>query len=135
MQIEIALTALLNAFARFTGPAPAVHRGHFAFEFLVNREKMFDLAAHVREDLVHRMDLVIARIAIGDSEYLLIFLVAVDHVQDAYGTHLDHYPRVAWLLHQNQHVERIVIVRERAGYESVIAGIMQWRIKRAIQPE
>jgi hypothetical protein len=81
------------------------------------------------------MDLVVARIAIGHGEYLQIFFVAVHHVQHAHGTHLDHDSGIAGLLHENQHVEWIVVVGQRARDETVVAGIMQGRVERAIQPE
>lgn len=96
---------------------------------------MLDLRAHVRENIVNRVNTVIARIAIRHCQNLLIVFRLIDHVQNAYGADVHQAPGEARFINQDQRVKRIAIVAERAWNEAVIARIMHGGVKRAIEPE
>ncbi len=135
MEFEVALAAFGDGFAGFAGAAPAFHGGDFAFEFLVDGEEVFHLAADVGEDLVHGVDLVVAGVAGGDGEDFLVFLVGVDHVEDADGADFDEDAGEAGLLDEDEAVEGIVVVGEGAGDEAVVAGVMEGGIEGAVEAE
>src|ERR1051325_7668678 len=52
MHFQILFPCLPDCFPRLPGTTPAPHLGPFAFQLLVDREEVFDLAEIVREDLV-----------------------------------------------------------------------------------
>ena len=124
MHGQVALARFYNAAPRLARPTPALCRGDLALQLLVDAEEVFQLALDVREDLIHRVDLVVARILAWHSDDLLVLLVAINHVQHPDRPHFNQTSRKARRAHQRQHVQRIVILGQRAGNEAVVAWVV-----------
>ena len=133
--VQIALPAIHDGAARFGGAAPAGHGGHLALKFLVDGEEVLNLAAHVGEDLIHGVDLVISGIAGGNGQDLLIRLRTVHHVQHADGANFDKNSRKTGLLDENEAIEGIVVVGKSSGNEAVVAGVVKGRVERTVEAE
>ena len=72
---EITFAAPGDNLARLRWIFPPIHLRFLAFQFLVNTEEVLNLSPHVRKDLIHCMDLIIARVASRHGHDLLIGLV------------------------------------------------------------
>ena len=134
-EVQIALAAVHDGAAGFGGPPPTGHGGHLTLKFLVNGEEVLNLAANVREDLIHGVDLVVTWVAGRDREDLLVRLGAIDHVEHADGANFNQHTRKAGLLNEDEAIEGIVVIGKGAGDEAVVAGVVERRIERAIEPE
>src|SRR5688500_11015967 len=82
LSLKVLLAAGHNSAPSFPWPAPTFHTSEFALEFLVDGEEVLDLPADMREDLIHGVDLIVARVASRNGENLLIAFFGVHHVED-----------------------------------------------------
>ncbi len=78
-------------------------------------KKCSDLAFDVRENLIHRVDLIVARVPGGHGEDFLVSLKVVNHVENPDRTDFDQTAGDAGFVHQYQHVHRIAVVRKSPG--------------------
>lgn len=115
--------------------APAEDARSLVFEFLVDGEEMFDFAAEVGKQLRDGGDLVVQGIVLLDGEDFLVRLGAVNHAQEADGADLDEAAAEGWLFGDGEDIERVAVLAERAGNETVIAGIVHRRIEKAVEAE
>src|SRR5262245_11823130 len=129
------LPAFHDYLPRIRGTPPAAHLGLLPLSLLVNREEVLDLAAHMGENLVHRVDFIVARIAIWHGHDLLICLFVIHHVENAHGTNIDHAAGKARFLNQRQRVQRITVIGASAWDEAVISRIVHRRIQRTVETE
>src|SRR5215510_8585862 len=90
LAIQIRFAACDDHFSCLPGTPPAAHFGLLPFQFLVDREEVLDLPAHVGKNLVHGVYLIVARIAIRDGQDFLVSLLVIHHVEDAQRTNFNH---------------------------------------------
>lgn len=96
---------------------------------------MLDLAAHVGEDLIHGMDLVITGIAGWNCQNFLIRLRTIYHVQHAYRTDFNQNTGKTGLLDENKAIDRIVVVGQGSGNEAVVTRVVKGRVERTVETE
>ncbi len=60
---KIPVAAVHDRFACLAKAVPTLSRHRAAFKVLVDGEKMFDLAADLRENIVDRVDLIVTRVS------------------------------------------------------------------------
>jgi hypothetical protein len=82
----------------------------------------------VSEDLIHRVDLIVAGIARWNRKYFLIPFFRVDHVEDTDRPHFDQAAGEAGFLNEDEHVHRVIVFCERPGNEAVVARVVHRRI-------
>jgi hypothetical protein len=80
-------------------------------------------------------DILIARIALSNTEHLLIALTLIGHLEQADGTYFHHAARKAGSVHQDECIERIAIVAQRRRDKAIVSGVMHRRIEVSVQPE
>src|SRR5271157_1859084 len=110
-----------------------VHFNSLAFELLVVEE---EAAQHAEAMLWHLTGLGVGvelRIMGGNSDNLVVFLARINHRHQADGARLNHRKGHNGLLAQDEHVEWIIVFRQRLRNESVIRGIVDRRIEHAIE--
>ena len=115
--------------------APSSDFDALALEVLVDGEEVGDLLEHVGIDLGEVPDILVARIILAYAEHLLVGDALVEHLQQADGANLHDAAGEAGCVDEDECVERIAVVGERAGDESVVARVMDRRIEVAVQPE
>ena len=115
--------------------APALNFDALAFEVLVDGEEVGDLLEHVRIDLGEVPDILVARIVFADGEHLFVGEALVEHLEHANGTDFHHAAGEAGCVDQHETVQRVAIRGEGAGDKTVVARIVNRRVKIAIQPE
>src|SRR5699024_9581539 len=67
----------------------------------------------------------------GDD--LVVLFAIVVHAHQGNGSHLDDTPREGRILHQNEHVEGVLVVVVGLGDKAVIVGIVDVRVEHAVQ--
>ena len=78
---------------------------------------------------------VVLRIIDGHGKYFVVLLAAVDHRHQADGSRLHQRQRRHGFLTKDQHVERIIVLGQRLWDKAVIRGVVDRRVKNAIQPQ
>lgn len=132
---KMAIAALYDHIICTFQAAPFSHGRRLAFQFLVNREKVFDFSFDMREDIVERFYLVAPWISKRHRKNFMIDLVAIDHVENTNRPYVAEASREARIANHSEDVERIAILCDRARNETVVAGIMNWGVQRAAQFE
>jgi len=132
---EEALVCLDELIAGERGVAPALHFDALAFEVLVDREEVRDLAQHVRIDLGDIVDVLVPGVSLADAEDLLIPQALVEHLEYADGAYLHHAAGEAGRIDKHQAVERVAVVAEGGGEEAVVAGVVDGRVEIAVETE
>jgi hypothetical protein len=117
------------------GIAPALDFDALAFEILVDGEEVGDLAEHVGVDLGEVPDVFVARVVFAYAEDLLVAEALVEHLQHADGTDLHHAAGEAGSVDEDEDVEGVAVVGEGAGDETIVARIVNGRIKIAVETE
>ena len=95
-----------------------------ALEILVDREEVLDLLEKVLRHVGDVEVLLVVRIVHRHGEDLVVRLAAVEHLQHADRAHVDLAAGKRRLVDAHEHVERIVVLVQRARNESVVARIV-----------
>jgi hypothetical protein len=95
------LTAVQYGLPRLAGATPSFHSCQPAFKLFVDRKEVFDFSPHMGKNLIHRVDLVIPRIARGYGEHFLIAFFRIHHIQNSYRPNLNETSGETRLLNQN----------------------------------
>ena len=117
------------------GVAPAFDFDSFSFEIFVDGEEVGDLAEHVRVDFGEVPDVFVAWVAFADAEDLLVAEALVEHLEYADGANLHDAAGKAGGVDKDETVERVAIVGESAGDETVVAGIVDGGVEVAVETE
>ena len=133
--VEVGLAGFGDQFAGLDGAAPTVDSGFLAFQLFVDGEKVLDFTAHVRPDLIDGVQTFVARALVRNGEDFLIYFLGVDQIQDAEGANFDHATCEAGFRHEDEDIERIAVASEGSGHETIVAGVVQGRVKRAVEAE
>ncbi len=117
------------------GVAPALDFDALAFEVLVDGEEVRDLPEHVGVDLGEVPDVFVARVALADAEDFFVAEALVEHLEEADGADLHDAAGEAGRVDQNEDVEWVAVIGQSAGDEAVVAGIVDGRVKIAVETE
>ena len=109
--------------------------GLFALELLVDGEEMLHFVHHVRGEIVDRLIGRVGRVAVRQGDDLLVHLAPVLHRDHADREAADERAVQDRLRAEDQHVERVAVLRESAGDEPVVRGIVGRGIKDAVQDQ
>jgi hypothetical protein len=96
---------------------------------------MGDLAEHVGVDLGEVPNVFVARVVFADAEDFLVAEALVEHLQNADGTNLHDAAGEAGSVDEDEDVEGIAVVGEGAGDEAIVPGIVDGRVKIAVETE
>ena len=114
---------------------PAEYLRLFAFEILVDREEVFNLTENVRTDVRVILEFYIPRIPGRVGDDLLIADTVVQHLEQPNGTRLAKAPGKTGTVAKHKDVERVAILSDRLGDETIVARIVDWRMQVAVQNE
>jgi len=117
------------------GVAPTFDFDALAFEILVNGEEVGDLTEHVRVDFGEVPDIFVAWVPLADAEDLLVAEALIEHLKYADGTNLHDASGKAGSVDEDETVERVTVVGESAGDETIVAGIVDGGIEVAVEAE
>jgi len=135
MLVEIQLPAHADEVTGFAWTAPSSHFRAFSFQLFIDREEVLDLAKVVRKNLVHGVNLIEARVAIGYREDFLVGLILVHHVQEPDRAHGDEDAGIAGLVDERDDVEGVAVFGQGARDESIVAGVVHGGVERSIEAE
>jgi hypothetical protein len=82
---------------------------------------MLDLAPDMREDLIHSLGLIVARIPVRNCDDFFVVFPAADHSQHADRPHLDKTTGKARFFNQCKDIQRVPVTRNRTRNEAVIS--------------
>src|SRR5882757_2968922 len=131
--LAVAAQRFLDSRIGFRGRPDFIHFHSLAFQLLVVLEKP---AQHEEPMLRHLARLAIRvelRIFGRDRDDLMILLAGVDHRHHADRPRIDDGQRDYGFLAQYQHIERIVVLRERLWNKSVVCRIVNRRVENAVE--
>lgn len=117
------------------GLTPAADFGAFAFELFVDSEEMLNFAKDVRGEVSMIVDLGVGGAANRNGQHLFVGYLLIQHFQNANGPGLDQATSEGGLKNQHEDVQGISVRRQCAGNETVIAGVMNRSVERAVESE
>ena len=121
--------------ARIRRIVPALDLHPLAFKILIDGEEVRNLLQHVRIDIGVVPHIGVARIVLAHRQHFLVQHALVQHLQQPDRPHFLHASGKARPRHQHQHVQRIAVVAQRGGNESIVSRIVHRRVQVAVQLE
>ena len=110
-------------------------RRALVFERLIHLEKVHHLLENVLGQFADVPIAVIRRVAEGDGDDLLVQAAAVRHFDDSDGIAPHQGHGIDGRVAEDEHVQRVAVVRQRAGQKAVVGGIDRGSIEHAVEPQ
>src|SRR5437879_1150321 len=115
---------LVDASSSATGITPADNLRLLPLQFLIDLKRVIDSTQHVRIKLVVIAYIFVNRIGYANPQHLFVLLTLIDHLEHTHGPDGHYATGKAGCIDKHEHIERIAIIAQRAGNETVVAGIM-----------
>ena len=109
------------------------HGGLFVFERLIYLEEVHHFLENVLGQLVDVVIGVVGGILEGDGDDLLVEGAAVDHLDDPDGIAVHEGHGIDGLVAEDEDVQGVAVVCERARDEPVVGGIDRGGIEHAVE--
>ena len=113
-------------------PPPDDRRPH-TFELLVDREEVLHLAEVMPRDVAQVVVLVVEGIAERHAQDLLVLPLLVLHLERADRAYLHQTAGKRGDRHHDQHVERVLVVRQRLRDEPVVARVVDRAVEQPVE--
>jgi len=103
------------------------------FQILIYGEEVGHFGQEVLWDIGDLLVISVERVRSGDGENLVVRLLTIQHPEDPNGAGLDDAARKTGRSNHNQDIEGVAVFREGLGYEAIVAGVMDGRVKNPVE--
>lgn len=120
---------LMGDFAVF----PAKHLGPLAFKIFVDGKEVLYLSQNVRLNLCAIVDVAESGIAGRAGDNLLVSNALIEHLEETNRPRVIDAAGESGSIPKHQNIQRVTVLGESPRNESVVSGIMNWRMKISVE--